>query len=64
MFGVVPTIHQDIDDFEGEVLLFAAQSDDMLSWMWGDVGVIHFLISSEHLATGRWDTVRGLFEGH
>jgi hypothetical protein len=64
MFGVVPTIQHAVEDFDGEVLLFSAQSDDMLSWLWGDVGVIHFLISPENLAAQKWDQARGLFEGH
>jgi hypothetical protein len=64
MFGVVPTIHQSIKDFEDEVLLFAAGSDDMLPWLWGDVGVIHFLISPENFAARNWHQTRGLFEGH
>jgi hypothetical protein len=64
MFGLVPAIQQSYEDFEDEVLLFSAGSDDMLSWLWGDVGVIHFLISPEDLAARKWDKVRGLFEGH
>jgi hypothetical protein len=64
MFGLVPAIQQSYEDFEDEVLLFSAGSDDMLSWLWGDVGVIHFLISPENLAARKLDKVQGLFEGH
>jgi Domain of unknown function (DUF1963) len=62
MFGWVPTIQTGIDDYKGEVLLFTAQSDDMLSWMWGDVGMANFMISEENLAEQKWDQAWGFSE--
>jgi uncharacterized protein YwqG len=62
MFGIAPRVQE--ADFEDEVLLFSARSDDMMSWLWGDVGLINFLISPNALADRQWDKIRGVFQGH
>jgi hypothetical protein len=64
MFGLSPSIQRDPEEFGEEILLFSAASDDMLSWLWGDVGLINFRISPENLSLQKWDKVWGLFEGH
>jgi hypothetical protein len=64
MFGLSPSVQQDPVKFGEEILLFSAASDDMLSWLWGDVGLINFRISPENLSSQKWDKVWGLFEGH
>ena len=65
MFGVGPHVQYDPDEFDGsEVLLLSIQSDDMMSWCWGDVGQISFRISSFDLRLRRWHKAWGLFEGH
>lgn len=62
MFGIAPRVQE--ADFEDEVLLFSARSDDMMSWLWGDVGLINFLISPDALAARQWHKTRGVFQGH
>ncbi|MCD2175653.1 DUF1963 domain-containing protein [Rhizobium sp. C4] len=64
MFGLVPTFQQSSEDFSAEIPLLSIQCDDMLSWMWGDVGFISVLISPDDLAARRWIGARGFFEGH
>jgi hypothetical protein len=45
-------------------LLLQLHSDSLLHWMWGDMGVVQFWISTDDLAAERWDKVAMTIEGH
>ena len=64
MFGQGIQIQSGLDGNADEVLLLQLGSDDMLSWMWYDVGLVHFWISPDDLAAGNWDAVKMTGEGH
>lgn len=64
MFGYGGLVQSEPEDFGDNILLFSASSDDMLSWMWGDVGVVCFFIAPSDLAAKRWDKAWAHFEGH
>lgn len=63
MFGKYYAIQSNPGSRGKNILLFSAISDDMLSWAWGDEGVISFWISPENLAARNWDAAWALFEG-
>lgn len=62
MFGLADDIQGQIP--EGDTLLLQLGTDEAVSFMWGDVGVLQFLISNEDLAVGNWDAARMLMQGH
>lgn len=63
IFGIGIDVQGQVYERSDEILLFQADTDDMMSWMWGDVGVLQFWIKPEDLATENWDAVEGTFEG-
>jgi hypothetical protein len=48
----------------GARLLLQIDSDDAAKIMWGDLGTLYFMISSEALAAGRFDAVRSIEQCH
>ena len=52
-----------VDERADEVLLFQADNDEMMLWMWGDLGVLQFWIKPDDLITKNWGAVEGTFEG-
>ncbi|MFQ6551481.1 DUF1963 domain-containing protein [Aestuariibius insulae] len=49
---------------EKSILLFQAASDEIVRFMWGDVGLMQFWISAEALAERDWSKVQVTVEGH
>lgn len=46
-----------------DILLFQVISDDMMSWRWGDIGVLQFWIKPEDLIAQNWAAVEGTYAG-
>lgn len=63
MFGIGRDVQGQVEERSDEILLFQADTDEMMLWMWGDVGVLQFWITPEELRAGNWDSVEATFEG-
>jgi len=64
MFGEFAMAQSSPDDFGEDIPLLQLQSDDMMSWCWGDVGSVAFGISPKDLKNHKWQNAWGLFQGH
>lgn len=64
MFGLGTQVQVAVEDHFHDHLLLQLQSDQMMGWMWGDVGVIQFWISDEDLNSQNWNRVEMTIEGH
>jgi len=63
VFGIGLNVQGQIEKRAEDVLLFQADSDEMLMWTWGDVGVIQFWITTDNLIAQNWDAIEATFEG-
>ena len=64
MFGHGSEVQDAVGSHEAYHLLLQLHSDDLMNWMWGDVGVLQFWISPADLAARRWDKVEMTFDAH
>ena len=44
------------------VLLLNLAGDDAMHWMWGDAGIVYFMISTQDLADGRFENATAMLE--
>ena len=64
MFGLGAMVQTAVEEHANDHLLLQIQSDPMMGWIWGDVGVLQFWISTDDLAAGRWDCVELTIDAH
>ncbi|WP_019953697.1 DUF1963 domain-containing protein [Yoonia vestfoldensis] len=64
MFGLGTEVQSAVSDHAYDHLLLQVQSDPLMQWMWGDMGVIQFWISTDDLAARQWDRVMLTVESH
>lgn len=64
MFGQGSDIQGATGEHAHDHLLLQLHSDQMLHWMWGDMGVVQFWIDTDDLAAGHWNRVALTVESH
>jgi len=64
MFGLGTEIKTAVRDHTHHHLLLQLHSDQLVNWMWGDMGVVQFWIAEEDLLKQNWDAVEMTIEAH
>lgn len=64
MFGTGAYMQNAVWENADKTMLMQLVYDDMMLWMFGDVGAYQFWIDPEDLAAARWDKVNVTFEAH
>jgi uncharacterized protein YwqG len=64
MFGLGTEIKTAVRDHTHHHLLLQLHSDQLVNWMWGDMGVVQFWIAEEDVLEQNWDAVEMTIEAH
>jgi len=64
MFGLGTEIKTAVRDHTHHHLLLQLHSDQLVNWMWGDMGVVQFWIADEDLLKQNWDAAEMTIEAH
>lgn len=64
MFGTGQAAQLAVEENASKHMLLQLASDQMMNWMWGDAGILHFWISDADLRTGNWHNAYTTIECH
>jgi hypothetical protein len=64
MFGTGQAAQLAVEENASIHMLLQLASDQMMNWMWGDAGILHFWISDADLRTGNWHNAYTTIECH